>query len=80
MLEGVQLENAVREAIQAAGATSKKDMGAVMKALQARHGAAFDGKTASQLVQSQRPVICPSRGGGAFRRGRFFPIPGKTNR
>jgi uncharacterized protein YqeY len=28
-------------------------MGAVMKALQARHGASFDGKTASQLVQSQ---------------------------
>jgi hypothetical protein len=53
MLEGVQLENAVREAIQASGATSRKDMGAVMKALQARHGASFDGKTASQLVQSQ---------------------------
>jgi len=52
MLEGVQLETAVREAIQAAGAQSRKDMGAVMKALQARHGSAFDGKTASQLVQS----------------------------
>ena len=52
MLEGVQLENAVREAIQATGATSRKDMGAVMKALQASHGAAYDGKTASQLVQS----------------------------
>lgn len=52
MLEGVQLEAAVREAIQAAGAQSRKDMGAVMKALQARHGSAFDGKTASQLVQS----------------------------
>ena len=55
MLEGVQLENAVREAIQTAGATSKKDMGAVMKALQAKHGAAFDGRTASQLVQSLLP-------------------------
>jgi len=52
MLEGVQLETAVREAIQAAGAQSRKDMGAVMKALQVKHGAAFDGKTASQLVQS----------------------------
>jgi hypothetical protein len=52
MLEGVQLENAVREAIQASGAQSRKDMGLVMKALQAKHGAAFDGKTASQLVQS----------------------------
>ena len=52
MLEGVQLEHAVREAIQVSGAQSRKDMGQVMKALQAKHGAAFDGKTASQLVQS----------------------------
>jgi len=52
MLEGAQLEAAVREAIQAAGAQSRKDMGAVMKTLQARHGAGFDGKAASQLVQS----------------------------
>ena len=52
MLEGVQLEAAVREAIQAAGAQSRKDMGAVMKVLQARHGASYDGKAASQLVQS----------------------------
>ena len=55
MLEGVQLEAAVREAIQAAAAQSRKDMGAVMKALQARHGSAYDGKTASQLVQSLLP-------------------------
>jgi uncharacterized protein YqeY len=55
MLEGVQLENAVREAIQATGAASKKDMGAVMKALQAKHGASFDGRSASQLVQSLLP-------------------------
>jgi len=55
MLEGVQLETAVREAIQAVGAKTRKDMGAVMKALQARHGAAYDGKTASQLVQSLLP-------------------------
>jgi len=52
MLEGVQLEAAVREAIQSSGAQSRKDMGAVMKALQARHGASYDGKAASQLVQS----------------------------
>ena len=51
-LEGAQLETAVREAIQAAGAQTRKDMGAVMKALQAAHGASFDGKAASQLVQS----------------------------
>ena len=30
-------------------------MGAVMKTLQASHGAAFDGKAASQLVQSMLP-------------------------
>lgn len=52
MLEGVQLEAAVREAIAASGAASKKDMGLVMKALQAAHGASYDGKAASQLVQS----------------------------
>ena len=52
MLEGAQLEAAVRAAIQTSGAQSRKDMGGVMKALQAAHGAAFDGKAASQLVQS----------------------------
>ena len=51
MLEGADLETAVRAAIAQAGATSKKDMGAVMKALQAAHGGAFDGKAASTLVQ-----------------------------
>lgn len=55
MLEGVQLENAVREAIAKSGAASKKDMGLVMKALQAAHGGAFDGKAASTLVQSLLP-------------------------
>jgi hypothetical protein len=52
MLEGAELENAVRAAIQSSGAASKKDMGLVMKALQAAHGQAFDGKAASSLVQS----------------------------
>ena len=52
MLEGVQLEAAVKEAIVQSGAASKKDMGHVMKALQATHGANYDGKAASQLVQS----------------------------
>ena len=52
MLEGPALESAVRDAIRSTGAQSRKDMGAVMKALQASHGAAFDGKTTSQLVQS----------------------------
>lgn len=52
MLEGVQLEEAVKAAIAQSGAASKKDMGLVMKALQAAHGANYDGKAASQLVQS----------------------------
>ena len=52
MLEGPALEQAVREAIAASGATAKKDMGKVMKELQARHGSSYDGKIASQLVQS----------------------------
>jgi len=52
MLEGADLEAAVRAAIAQTGAASKKDMGAVMKALQAAHGGAFDGKAASGLVQS----------------------------
>lgn len=52
LLEGGQLENAVREAISAAGATSRKDLGKAMKELQAKHGASYDGKAASQLVLS----------------------------
>jgi uncharacterized protein YqeY len=52
MLEGVQLEEAVRAAISESGAQSKKEMGLVMKALQAKHGSAYDGKAASQIVQS----------------------------
>jgi hypothetical protein len=52
MLEGQALEAAVRAAIAQSGATVKKDMGLVMKALQAAHGGAFDGKAASALVQS----------------------------
>ncbi len=52
MLEGAQLEEAVRAALAESGAQSKKDMGLVMKVLQARHGSSYDGKAASQLVQS----------------------------
>ncbi len=52
MLDGPQLEAAVRAAIAQSGATAKKDMGLVMKALQAAHGAAYDGKAASSLVQA----------------------------
>jgi uncharacterized protein YqeY len=55
MLEGPALEAAVRAAIAETGAQSKKDMGLVMKALQAAHGGALDGKRASALVQSLLP-------------------------
>lgn len=51
MIEGPALEAAVKAAIAQSGATAKKDMGLVMKALQAAHGGAFDGKAASSLVQ-----------------------------
>ncbi|HEY3399829.1 MAG TPA: GatB/YqeY domain-containing protein [Geothrix sp.] len=52
MLEGPALEAAVKAAIAQTGATAKKEMGLVMKALQAAHGTAYDGKAASVLVQS----------------------------
>jgi uncharacterized protein YqeY len=55
MLEGDQLAKAVHEAITDARATSKKDLGKVMKELQAKHGSSYDGKAASQLVQSLLP-------------------------
>ncbi len=51
MIEGPALEAAVQAAIVQSGATTKKDMGLVMKALQAAHGGAIDGKAASTLVQ-----------------------------
>ena len=52
VLEGPALEDAVKAAIAQSGATAKKDLGLVMKALQATHGTAIDGKAASALVQS----------------------------
>ena len=55
MLEGVQLEAAVREAIADAGATSKKDIGAALKQMQARHAGRFDGRSANQLIQTLLP-------------------------
>ena len=45
-----ELEQIVQAAIQEAGATSKKDMGAVMKAVQAKVAGRADGKTISGLV------------------------------
>jgi len=50
MLEGPALAAAVQVAIAVSGATTKKDLGLVMKALQATHGGAVDGRSASVLV------------------------------
>jgi uncharacterized protein YqeY len=46
-----QLETLVREAIQEAGASSPRDMGAVMKILVPRTRGRADGKETSQLVR-----------------------------
>lgn len=45
-----ELENLVREAIAETGATSKKEMGAVIKAAQAKAAGRAEGKTISQVV------------------------------
>jgi uncharacterized protein len=48
-----ELAAAVRDAIAEVGATSRAQMGAVMKALQTKLGGRADGKTLSQEVQRQ---------------------------
>src|SRR5580765_1340595 len=48
-----ELANVVRETIAEVGATSKAQMGAVMKALQAKVAGRADGKTLSAEVQKQ---------------------------
>ena len=50
-----ELEKVVRDAIAETGATSKKEMGAVMKAVQAKVAGRADGKTISQLVGKLLP-------------------------
>ena len=50
-----ELEILVKAAIQETGATSKKDMGAVMKAVQANVAGRADGKTISTLVGKLLP-------------------------
>lgn len=52
-LEAEELAALVREAISEVGATSRAQMGAVMKALQAKVAGRADGKTLSQEVQKQ---------------------------
>ena len=49
-LSAEELEQLVHATIQETGATSKKDMGAVMKAIQAKVAGRADGKTISGLV------------------------------
>ena len=51
-LTAEELEKAVTEAIAETGATSKADMGKVMKLLQEKTDGRADGKTLSQAVQS----------------------------
>jgi uncharacterized protein YqeY len=50
-----KVEALVKEAIQEVGATSKAQMGAVMKAAQAKAAGQADGKTLSQIVQRLLP-------------------------
>jgi uncharacterized protein YqeY len=52
-LSAEELSALVREAIAEAGATSKAQMGAVMKAVQAKAAGRADGKTLSAEVQKQ---------------------------
>ena len=50
-----KLEQLVKEAIAEVGATSKAQMGSVMKAAQAKAAGQADGKTLSQIVQRLLP-------------------------
>lgn len=50
-----ELEQMVKTTIREVGATSKKDMGAVMKAVQAKAAGRADGKTMSTLVGKLLP-------------------------
>ena len=50
-----KLEALVKEAIAEVGATSKAQMGSVMKAAQAKAAGQADGKTLSQIVQRMLP-------------------------
>ena len=54
-LSAEELEKLVRAAIQELGATSKKDMGPVIKAVQAKAAGSADGKSISALVGKLLP-------------------------
>jgi uncharacterized protein len=48
-----EIERAVEEAVAETGASSMKEMGAVMKAAQAKLGGAADGRTVSEIVRAR---------------------------
>src|SRR5215213_8527204 len=48
-----EIERAVAEVIAETGASSMKEMGAVMKAVQARLGGAADGRTVGEIVKAR---------------------------
>ena len=48
-----EIERAVAEVISETGASSMKEMGAVMKAVQSKLGGAADGRTVSEIVKSK---------------------------
>jgi uncharacterized protein YqeY len=54
-LSAEELESLIREVITEVGATSKKDMGAVMKAAQSKVDGRADGKSLSALVSRLLP-------------------------
>jgi len=54
-LSAEELEKMVRDAITETGATSKKEMGPVIKAVQTKAAGRADGKTISQLVGKLLP-------------------------
>ncbi|MDB6017909.1 MAG: hypothetical protein JWR19_2398 [Pedosphaera sp.] len=54
-LSAEELEKLVRATIQELGATSKKDMGPVIKAVQAKAAGSADGKSVSSLVGKLLP-------------------------
>ena len=54
-LSGDEVAALVRDAIAEAGATSRKEMGAVMKVANAKSAGRVDGKTLSAEVQKQLP-------------------------
>jgi uncharacterized protein len=54
-LSDSELERIVRDTIQETGATTKKDMGPVIKTVQAKTGGRADGKTISSMVARLLP-------------------------